>query len=90
MDKDELQWLAAKVETIVEDLKTARSTNKRLSAEKKRLEEKLASMERQIRQAQKEGNRVSDLAAENKAYRKKCALLKSKVTSMLAKAEVLQ
>jgi len=90
MDKDELEWLAARVESLVDDLKTARSKNKELLTEKKKLEERLSSLERRIRRTQKEGGQLADLAAQNKAYRKKCALLKTKVTSMLAKAEVLQ
>jgi hypothetical protein len=90
MDKDELEWLAAKVESVVEGLKAARHRNRDLLAEKKRLEQKLSSLEKQVRQGQKEGDQVSELVAQNKAYRKKYGMLKSRVASMLAKIEVLQ
>lgn len=90
MDKEELEWLAAKVDEVVEDLKAAKDESKSLAAEKKRLEQKLSSVEKQIRSIQKEGGRGSQLVAENKAYKKKWALMRSKVTSMLAKVEALQ
>lgn len=90
MDKEELEWLAERVETLVEDLKAAKVTNKELLAEKKKLEQRLSSSARQIGKVDKEGSKVAELTAQNKAYKKKCALLRSKVTSMLAKVEVLQ
>ena len=90
MNKEELEWLAERVETLVEDLKAARAANKELLAEKKKLEQKLSSSARQIEKVDKEGNQLAELTAENKAYKKKCALLRTKVTSMLAKVEVLQ
>jgi chromosome segregation ATPase len=90
MDKDELEWLAATVDNVVEDLKVARDRNKDLAAEKKKLEQRLSALEKQVRQAEKEGDRASQLVAQNKAYKKKWALMKSRVTSMLAKVEVLQ
>lgn len=90
MDKDELELLAGQVETLVDDLKAVRQKNKEILSEKKKLEERLSSLERQIKRTQKEGDKVADLAAQNKAYKKKYALLKAKVTSMLAKVEVLQ
>jgi cell shape-determining protein MreC len=90
MDRDELEWLAGRVESLVDDLKTAKRGNKELLAEKKKLEERLSSLERQVRRTQKEGDKLADLTVQNKAYKKKCALLKAKVTSMLAKVEVLQ
>jgi hypothetical protein len=40
--------------------------------------------------AQKEVERVAELNAQNREYKKKCALLKTRVTSMLAKVEGLQ
>ena len=90
MDKEQLEWLAGRVETLVEDLKAARATNKELLDEKKRLEQRLSSSARQIEKVDKEGNQIAELTAENKAYKKKCALLRTKVTSMLEKVEVLQ
>ncbi len=90
MDKDELEWLAATVDSTVDDLKAARDKNKELSAEKKKLEQRLSALQKQARKAEKEGDRASELIAQNKAYKKTCALMKSKVTSMLAKVEVLQ
>jgi cell shape-determining protein MreC len=90
MDKDELEWLVAKVDTMVEDLKAARRRNEEMLTDKKKLEAKVSSLEKQIRRTQEEGGRVAELAAQNKEYRKKCALLKSKVSSMLAKVDVLQ
>jgi predicted nuclease with TOPRIM domain len=90
MDKEGLEWLAERVETLVEDLKATKATNEELLAEKKKLEQKLSSNTRQIEKVDKEGNQVAELTAQNKAYKKKCVLLRSKVTSMLAKVEVLQ
>jgi hypothetical protein len=90
MEKDELEWLAGKVDNIVEGLKAARHRNKDLLAEKKKLEQRLSSLEKHVRQGQKEGDRITELIAQNKAYKKKCSMLKSRVASMLAKIEVLQ
>ncbi|MFH1314653.1 MAG: hypothetical protein ABIJ00_15715 [Candidatus Eisenbacteria bacterium] len=90
MDKDELELLAAKVENVVDDLKAVRDRNMELSSEKTKLEQRLSALEKQVCQADKEGDRTKELIAENKAYKKRCALMKSKVTSMLAKVEVLQ
>ena len=90
MDKEELEWLAERVETLVEDLKAAKATNKELLDEKKKLEQRLSSNTRQIEKVDKEGSQLAELTAQNKAYKKKCALLSNKVTSMLAKVEVLQ
>jgi hypothetical protein len=90
MDKDELGWLAEKVEALVDDLKSAREQNKELLAARRKLQQKLASLEKRYGQVDKEGRRIKDLITQNKTYEKKCALLKHKVTSMLAKVEVLQ
>jgi chromosome segregation ATPase len=90
MEMDELQELSARVEKLVEDLKTARHDNESLVSEKKSLEQKLSVIERQVHRAQKEGDRTKELTAQNKAYKKKCALLKSRVDSMLAKVDALQ
>jgi hypothetical protein len=90
METQDLELLAARVEQIVDDLKSLRLTNKELAAEKRQLEGKVASLEKQVRQSDKEGDRVKDLVAQNKEYKKKCSLLQSKVTSMLAKVEILQ
>ena len=90
MDKQELEWLAERVETLVEDLKAAKAVNQELMSEKKKLEHELSSHGRQIEKVEKEGNQLAELTAENKAYKKKCALLRTKVASMLAKVEVLQ
>lgn len=90
MPTGELERLAEKVENLVEDLKRARTEGHNLVAEKRRLEENLAHLDKQLRQSQKEGDQSEELVAQNKAYKKKQALLKSKVVSMLAKVEALQ
>ena len=90
MDREELEWLTARVEAAVDDLKAVRSENKQLSEDNKKLHAKVSDLERRIRKSQKEGAQAGDLIAQNKAYKKKYALLKTKVSSMLAKVEVLQ
>jgi chromosome segregation ATPase len=90
MDKEELEWLVDRVESLVNDLKSTRGKNKELLSEKRRLQQKLVSLEKRYGQVEKEGGRVKDLMSQNKAYEKKCALLKHKITSMLAKVEALQ
>lgn len=90
MDKEQLEWLADKVETLVDDLKSARGANKELLSEKRRLQQRLVSLEKRYGQVEKEGGCVKDLISQNKVYEKKCALLKHKITSVLAKVEVLQ
>lgn len=87
---NDLELLAAKVETVVDDLKAAQNRSKELAKDKKRLEERIASLEKEVRKSQKEGERTAGLLAENKEYKRKCSILKSKVTSMLAKVEGLQ
>ncbi len=87
---NDLELLAAKVEAVVDDLKAAQNRNKELMKENKGLTEQMALLEKEIQKSQKEGERTAELIAQNKEYRKKCSLLKSKVTSMLAKIEVLQ
>jgi ABC-type transporter Mla subunit MlaD len=86
----ELERLAEKIDKLVEDLKTAKSQSHTLVADKKKLEEKVAQLEKQLRQFQKEGDETGELLAQIKAYRKRNALLKSKVISILAKVEALQ
>ena len=90
MDREELEWLTARVEAAVDDLKAVRSENRQLANDNKKLHAKVSDLERRIRKSQKEGAQASDLIAQNKAYKKKYALLKTKVSSMLAKVEVLQ
>ena len=90
MQSGELEHLAERVEKMVEDLKAARLKANDLLSEKTKLAERIASLEKQLRQTHKEGDQVSDLSAQNKAYRKKNALLRTKVVSMLAKVESLQ
>ena len=90
MDKDELEWRVERVDNLVEDLKAAKVTNKDLLVQNKKLEQKLSSHVIQIEKIEKEGDRVAELTAQNKVYKKKYALLESKVASMLAKVEVLQ
>lgn len=90
MDKEELGWLAEKVEALVDDLKSAREQNKELLTARGKIEQKMASLEKRYVQIEKEESRIKELIARNKVYEKKCALLKQKVTSMLAKVEVLQ
>ena len=87
---NDLELLAAKVETVVDDLKAAQNSNKELKKENKRLIGRIASLEKGIAKSQKEGDRTAELLAQNKEYKKKCRLVKSKVTSMLAKVEGLQ
>lgn len=87
---NDLELLAAKVEAVVDDLKAAQNGNKELAKDNKRLGEQMALLEKEIQKSQKEGERTAELVAQNKEYKKKCSLLKSKVTSMLAKAEALQ
>lgn len=90
MQTGDFDRLAEKIDKLVEDLKRARAESHGLGADKKKLEEKVASLEKQVRQSQKEGDHLAELLAQNKAYRKKNALLKSRVVSMLAKIESLQ
>jgi len=90
MELGELERLADKVEALVDELKQQREINRRLLSEKASLEQKVASLLKQLDKFEKEGNRIEELVAENKANNKKLALLKAKVTSMLAKVEVLQ
>ncbi|HEC83450.1 MAG TPA: hypothetical protein ENI46_03050 [Firmicutes bacterium] len=90
MELEELERLADKVEALVDELKQQREINRRLLSEKASLEQKVASLLKQLDKFEKEGNRIEELVAENKANKKKLALLKAKVTSMLAKVEVLQ
>ena len=87
---NDLELLAAKVEAVVDDLKAAQSRNKELTKDNKRLTEQMALLQKEIQKSQKEGERTAELVAQNKAYKKTCSLLKSKVTSMLAKVDVLQ
>jgi len=87
---NDLELLAAKVEAVVDDLKAARNRSKELEEDNKRLNEQMALLEKEIKKSQKEGERTAELLAQNKEYKKKYSLLKSKVTSMLAKVEVLQ
>lgn len=87
---EELESLAVKVETVVGDLQAAKNSNKDLLNENKRLEERVISLEKQMDKRQKEGDRNAELLAQNKEYKRKCSLLKTKVASMLAKAEDLQ
>jgi hypothetical protein len=87
---NDLELLAAKVESVVDDLNAANDRNRELARDNKKLTEQLALLEKEIQKSQKEGDRTAELIAQNKEYKKKCGLLKSKVTSMLAKVEVLQ
>ncbi len=87
---NDLELLAAKVEAVVDDLKAAQNGNRELVKDNKRFAEQMALLEKEIQKSQKEGDRTAELVAQNKEYKKKCGLLKSKVTSMLAKAEALQ
>lgn len=82
--------LAEKVDRLVDDLKRARAEGHGLAADKKKLEEKVAGLEKQMRQNQKEGDHLAELLAQNKAHKKRNTLLKSRVVSMLAKIESLQ
>jgi cell division protein FtsB len=88
--REDLESIAAKVETVVDDLKAAHHSNKELLKSNKRLEERIALLEKDVGSSQKEGERTAELVAQNKEYRKKFGLMKAKVTSMLAKVEALQ
>jgi hypothetical protein len=88
--REDLESIAAKVETVVDDLKAAHHSNKELLKSNKRLEERIALLEKDAGSSQKEGERTAELLAQNKEYRKKFSLMKAKVTSMLAKVEGLQ
>jgi predicted nucleic acid-binding Zn-ribbon protein len=90
MGLKDLESLAARVEAAVDDLVAVRDRNGHLEREKGELEQRVAALEKERKKGQKEAKRLADLSAENKAYKKKCALLKAKITSMLAKVEVLQ
>jgi uncharacterized coiled-coil DUF342 family protein len=90
MPASELDRLAEKIDKLVDELKVSRSDKQSVSSEKRKLEEKVAHLEKQLRQLQKEGEHTSELLAQNKAFRKKHALLKSKIVSMLAKVEAMQ
>ncbi|HVP57992.1 MAG TPA: hypothetical protein VMU02_07815 [bacterium] len=82
--------MADKIDKLVDDLKASKSDKHSALSDKRKLEEKVAHLEKQLRQLQKEGEHTSELSAQNKAYRKQHALLKSKVISMLAKVEAMQ
>ena len=90
MEKSEMERLAEAVEKMVDRLKAITAKNKELMAQKKSLEDKVLSLQRQVEKNQKEGKQTGQLIADNKAYKKKCALLKTKVVSMLAKVDSLQ
>lgn len=90
MQTSDFERLAEKVDRLVDDLKRARAEGHGLAGDKKKLEERVASLEKQIRQSQKEGDHSAELLAQNRAYKKRNTLLKSRVVSMLAKIESLQ
>jgi cell division septum initiation protein DivIVA len=90
MGTSDLDNLFERVDRLVDDLKVAKAESAGLKAEKKKLEERIALLEKQLRQGQKEGDRLSQVVAQNKAYKKKQTVLKSKVISMLAKVEGIQ
>ena len=87
---NDLELLAAKVEAVIDDLKAAQNKNSELAKDNKRLTEQMALLEKEMQKRQKEVERTAGLVAQNKQYKKTQSLLKSKVTSMLAKVEVLQ
>jgi cell division septum initiation protein DivIVA len=87
---NDLEALVAKVDTVVDDLKAAKNENKELAKENKKLEERIVSLEREMGKSHKEGEKTAELLAQNKEYKKKFSLVKTKVTSMLAKVEGLQ
>jgi predicted nucleic acid-binding Zn-ribbon protein len=86
----ELERLADKLDNLVEDLKAVRLEHHNALSEKKKVEEKVAHLEKQLRQFQKEGDHADELSSQNKAHKRRNALLKSKVASMLAKVEGMQ
>ena len=90
MQAGELERLAERIDKLVEDLKTARAESHSLLSEKKKIEDRVASLEKQLRQCQKEGDRLDEHLAQNKAYKRKNVMLRSKVVSMLAKVENMQ
>jgi len=90
MEARELEALADRVEKIVEDFKAIKEDNEKLRRENQQLERKVASLEMLLEKNKKEVGRINELLAANKEYKKKCDLLKHKVTSVLAKFERLQ
>jgi hypothetical protein len=90
MEANDLERLAERVDKLVEDLKAARADGRNLLSDKKKLEDKVAGLEKQLRQCQKEGDRLGEHLAQNKAYKRKSVLLRSKVVSMLAIVESMQ
>jgi hypothetical protein len=90
MQTSDFERLAEKVERLVEDLKRARAEGHGLVLDKKKLEDRVVGLEKQIRQSQKEGDHLAELLAQNKVFKKRNTLLKSRVVSMLAKIESLQ
>ena len=90
MSSSDLERLADRVDRLVDHLKAARAESQDLRAERKRFEEKVAALEKQLRHHQKEGERLNELLAQNKAYKKRTGLLRSRVVSMLARVEGVQ
>lgn len=90
MSHNDLERLAERVDCLVDDLKAARAESHGLRAQGKRLEEKVASLEKQLRHGQKEGGRLNELLAQDRAHKKRTALLRSRVVSMLARVEGVQ
>jgi predicted nucleic acid-binding Zn-ribbon protein len=90
MPVKELERLADKLDKLVEEIRTIRLEHHNALSEKKKVEEKVAHLEKQLRQFQKEGDHAEELSSQTKAYKRKHALLKSKVASMLAKVEGMQ
>jgi septal ring factor EnvC (AmiA/AmiB activator) len=90
METSEIEHLAEAVEKMVDRLKAITTKNKDLMAQKKSLEDKVLSLQRQVQKSQKEGKQTSQLIADNKGYKKTCTLVKTKVVSMLAKVDSLQ
>ncbi len=90
MNLDGLEEIADKIDVLVDRFKKLKEEKVSLLREKEELERKLNDLQRRIEYLKKEEDRVDRLLAENKANKKKIALLRAKVISMLAKLEVLQ
>lgn len=90
MDLSSLEDTAQRVEWLVEKYKRLSREKSSLLKEKQELERKVNELERRIENLKKEEQRLDRLLAENKANKRKIALLRSRIISMLAKLEILQ
>lgn len=90
MSLEGLQKVAERIDTLVERLKELSREKALLLREKEGLQRRLNDLERKTQYLKKEEERLEQLVGQKKANKKKIALLREKVVSMLAKLEVLQ